>query len=406
MLSLRIALRYLFSHKSHSAVNIISMISVAGVVVATAAIVIIMSVFNGFGDLAATHVTRLDPDYMVTRRDGRPIAGAAALADSIRTHVGGVTDVTVAYSSHAFAIIGDSQAPVTAIGLTDSDLRHIGLDSLIVSGTARLDYDGTPCALLSAGAAVALDSRAATPELRVLLYEPRRTGRVNPGNPMGSFRADTLIYSGIYMTGDADLDASAIIVPAATMRRLLEYDTEGDMLRVYTASGSGVTAGDIAAALPGGTGTYTVADRIQQHAAAWRMISVEKWMTFVLLAFVLVIASFNIISTMAMLIIEKRPNAAILGALGATPAMTTRIYVWQSILVTGAGGLLGIILGVALSLAQQYGGFITLQTSDPTILTVDAYPVAVHAADILLVAVLITLIALLTSAVTIRALRR
>lgn len=405
MLSLRIALRYLFSRKSHSAVNIISMISVAGILVATAAIVIIMSVFNGFSDLAESKLSVIDADLSVTRTDGRPIADADALCRRIAT-ADGVSAVTPTIIRRALAVLDESQMPVTAIGLSDADLQAISLDSLIMDGDADLELQGWPCALLSPGVAVGLDTSNAT-HGDIYLYEPRRIGRVNPGNPMGAFRSDTLLVRAIYMTGDTDTDAETMIVPIGTMRSLLEYhDGEADALRVYAAPGHTIDRRAIASLLPDGGAEYTIADRLEQHAESYRMISVEKWMTFVLLAFVLVIASFNIISTMAMLIIEKQPNMHILRAMGAPRSLTDNIFMWQNWLITILGGLLGIVLGVTLCLLQQWFGLITLQASDPTVLTVDTYPVRVAPLDLLYVAAIIAAIALFTSLLTRRTLRQ
>lgn len=405
MLALRIALRYLFSRKSHSAVNIISLISAAGIVVATAAIVIIMSVFNGFSDIARNKLSLLDADYAVSRADGRPIAGADSLC-RVLSAIPGITAATPTLRREALAMIGDRQMPVTAVGLSDTDIHATRLDTIIADGDASLTLYGRPCALLSPGVAIGLDTRNAT-QGDLILYEPRRLGRVNPGNPMGAFRTDTLITQGIFVTGDSDLDDHTLIVPLTTMRRILEYrHGEADALRLYTGGGTRVSPGDITRLLPGGPDGWIVAGRIAQHAESYRMISIEKWLTFCLLAFVLVIASFNIISTMTMLIIEKRPNMRILRAMGAPQRLIDRIFVWQSALITVTGGLAGIILGVILCLIQQYGHVITLQASDPTLLTIDAYPVTVRPADLLTVAAVIAAIAAVSGLLTTRTLHR
>lgn len=215
------------------------------------------------------------------------------------------------------------------------------------------------------------------------LYAPRRRGRINQANPMASFRADSLIVSGVYELEQSEYDADRVIVPLDVARKLLDYTSEATSIAVTVSAGN--DAGAVAARLRElGSGRLLVKDRLQQQEQSFRMIAVEKWITFVMLAFIVVVASFNVVSTMSMLIIEKQSNIATMSAMGATPRMIRGIFMWESWLISFSGAVTGLLLGVALCLAQEWGGFIKLG-GDPSQLSVTVYPVALSSADVLTV---------------------
>ena len=179
-----------------------------------------------------------------------------------------------------------------------------------------------------------------------------------------------------------------MIVPIETARHLLEYN-QAEASAIEVASAPGVSDDLLIAAvnrkLGGG---YSVLNRLQQESETFKMISVEKWITFVMLAFIFVIASFNVVSTLSMLIIEKRDNMSTMRAMGATPATIRNIFLWEGWLISVVGGFIGVILGVSLSLAQQFGGFIRLN-ADPSQLAIESYPVKVLPEDIAIVILLV-----------------
>lgn len=392
MLSLRIAGRYLFSRKSHAAVNIITMISAAGIVVASAAMIVIMSVFNGFGALAESNLTSLESDLLVERRDGAVFGDADSLSAEIARVAGVGCVASPVMRTRAFAV-SDGLMAIRLKGVTDSGLQSSSLDKKMVRGSYETQREGWDCALLSPGVATGL-GRTEGDYSEVMLYAPRRGGRVNPGNPASAFVRDTVLVAGIFVTENAETDADLVVTDIAVPRRLGGYDSDAaDGIEVY---GDAVDAASVMKVLPGGRQEWRVSDRVGQHQEASRMVAVEKWMTFMLLGFVLIIASFNVISTMSLLVVEKEGNVAVLTAMGATDRLMRRVYRLTGWMITVGGGIVGVLLGVCLCLAQQWGGFVKMQVSDPTVLSVTVYPVAVEWSDVPAVLAIVVLTGVVT----------
>lgn len=397
--ALRIALRYLFSKKSHGAVNVISLISMAGVAVATAAIVCVLSVFNGFADLAHSRLSVIDPELMVTPVAGKTISDA----DSIALRLCTLEEVDTAVATireQALAIAGKRQMAVDMVGVPAGYTRVVRVHDAVIDG----EYDcsvasGKPAATLSVGSAIKLALRPyGTHPLR--LYVPRRKGRINPSAPLGAFRDDSVWVSGVYEIDETEKDASSVLVPMATARELLEYDTEASAIEVALKPGIDPVKAQDAIKSMLGCG-YSVKTRLEQEARSFKMIQIEKWITFVMLAFILLIASFNVISTLSMLIIEKRPNMVTLMAMGATRSMIRSIFMWTGWMISVIGGLTGLLLGVVLCLVQQYFGLIKL-SGDASQLSLTVYPVHLAMGDLVLVGALVTLTGLFISALTSR----
>lgn len=407
MLALRIALRYLFAKKSHTAVNVISMISMAGVAVAAMAIVCVLSVFNGFTDLASERLSAIDPDIRITPRHGKVVAQADSIA-AILARIDGVGTAAPVLQQKALAIAGDAQLPVTVKGVPEGYEAVTSLSSLMIDGVmvdaadttyAAEGYPG-PFALLSIGAAVNVGARPSL-ERPFLLTVPRRTGRINPALPMAAFVTDTLYVSGVYQTNQAEYDEDLVYVPLSVARRLFDYPDEATSIEIAFspgASGRAVTAEVERVMGP----EYIVADRLMQQEASFRMIKIEKWITFAMLLFVLVMASFNILSTMSMLIIEKEDNMRILAAMGASRGMIRRIFLDEGMLIALIGGAAGIICGIVLCLLQQHFGLISLG-GDHEHMSVVVYPCRLAVSDIILTCGVVCVIGLLSGIISSRA---
>lgn len=391
-------MRYLFARKSHNAVNVISFISMAGVAVATAAIVCVLSVFNGFTDLALQRLSLIDPQAKVTPLKGKTIAAADSVARVIAS-LPQVDSAVPMIEEHALAMYAGNQMAVNLHGVPEGYDRVTDIRQCIIDGDFMTGTENLPLATVSVGTAIRLGAHPGDVE-PIYIYVPRRTGRINPSNPMTAFMADSLLVSGVYRIEDNDADGQTVIVPLQMAREILEYTDEATAIAVRGAAG--VTDSELCKAVSAVMGPgYEVSDRMQQEQQSFNMISVEKWITFLMLALILVIASFNVVSTLSMLIIEKRDNMATLRALGAWPALTRRIFMWEGWLISATGGLAGIVLGVGLSLAQQIGGFIKLG-GDPVKMSVTEYPVRVDLLDILIVAALVTAIGFVVGWVTSR----
>lgn len=392
MLTLKIALRYLFAKKSHRAVNVIALISMAGVAVATMAIVVVLSVFNGFTDLAFSHLSVVDPEVKISPKQGKVIEAADSIAGLIEER-DDVLAAAVILQERALFVAGDHQMPIIFKGLDTSKANMIAdIDSVIIDGVFT-DYNGLPDSLVAVqpavGVAVNLGLRS-SPYLAGDIYVPRRVGRINPANPAAAYRSLPVAVSGIVQIDQPEYDADYVYIPLSAARHLLDYDDgEGSAIEIKATPGVSpdILVEDLAMAFP----DYLVQDRAQQQEETFRMIAVEKWVTFLMLAFILLIAAFNIVSTLSLMVIEKRSDMDTLRALGASSALTRNIFVAEGWLITSSGGVFGLLLGIALSLLQEHFGLVKL-AADPTALTIDVYPVRLEWGDvaIVLAAILLT----------------
>lgn len=400
MLSLRIALRYLFAPKSHAAVNIISLISMAGIAVAAFAMVCVLSVFNGFTDLAASRLSAIDPEIKITLPYEAVIADGDSLAAAVSA-VDGVAHVRQVLEQRALAVSDGDQMPVRVRGIEAGYSDVSALAGLVIDGE-MIDGPGMEYVLLSVGVAVHTGARPSL-ERPFLLTAPRRLGRINPAFPMAAFRTDTLFVSGVYQTNQGEYDEDLVYVPLASARSLFDYTTEITSLDVAVEPGR--QPSDVAGAISARIGPdYVVADRMQQQEASFRMIRIEKWITFLMLLFVLVMASFNILSTMSMLIIEKEDNMRILTALGASGRMLRQIFLDEGLLIALTGGFIGIVIGVVLCLLQQHFGLISLG-GDPSQMSIDYYPCRPAVGDVLVTACVVTVIGFISGLISSRAVR-
>ena len=401
-LPLKIAWRYLVSKKGHQAVNIISIVAVCGVVVATAALICVLSVFNGFRGLIMGKLAMLDPQVAITATMGKTIADA----DSVITVVDAVPGVGRAVpviEDQALAVYAQLQMPVRLKGVPDDYNTMNGMDSIIVDGEWKLSDQVSRFAVAGAGPAVRLCVR---PDFlgMVRLFAPQRQGRVNLANPMGAFRQDSLFVSGIFQLQQNSYDADLIYVPLDVARNLFDYETEATQIEVKLAPGADEhqVLRDISQALGSG---YQVKNRLMQQQEAYRLVNIEKWMAFLLLAFILVIATFNVISTLSLLIIEKDESIATLRALGANDRQISRIFILQGWLITLVGAVSGVAIGLLLCLCQQHFGWLQL-SGDPATMIISAYPVKVEWADVAVTLALVAAVGLLTSLVTALIMRR
>ncbi|MDE5807904.1 MAG: ABC transporter permease [Muribaculaceae bacterium] len=410
-LSARIAWRYLRAKKSHSAVGAISVVSVCGIAVATAAIICVLSVFNGFKSVIAGRVDTLTPDVMITPSSGKVFADG----DSLAAAVAAIPEVATAMPTildNALAIYGGRETPVSLKGAdAEGYAKLTSINSLIVDKLpagapvpVSIDDEGEEIEMQRASIAVGASARlGAAPGSRILLFAPRREGRVNLANPAASFLRDSVQVASVYQTNQSEFDENRVVVGIDLARDLLQYDTEASAVEVKGKPG--IDSSDLADIIrgklnpPGSVAVYIVKDRLQQQEMNFRMISIEKWVTFLLLFFILVIASFNIISSLSMLVIEKEKSLSTLKALGMTKGSVASVFRWESLFVTAVGGIAGIIAGLILCILQQHFGIIRLQ-GDPQSLVVQAYPVLVDPIDILITAVPLVFIGTATAFIT------
>lgn len=391
-----IALRYLLGKKSHGAVNAIALVSVAGVAVATAAVICVLSVFNGFQSVISGRLDTMSPDLMVTPRQGKTIANGDSLAKAISA-MPGVAIATPTLTDNALGFFNGRETPVKLKGVVPAEYSRVtSIDSLMIStGITLKESEETNPAVVSVGAAYKL--QYFDPRQPLMVFAPKRIGRFNPANPAAAFVMDSLNVAGTFQSLQEEYDEYSIITDIETVRNLLLYDSESTAVEIKTTASADIdrTRDAIADAIGA---SYEVKDRLMQKQLDFRMIRIEKWMTFLLLFFILVIASFNIISTLSMLVLEKQDTMATLSAIGMDRRRIAEVFRWESILVSATGAVAGLVIGSILCLLQQRYGFITIANGSIEE-TPMAYPVQLEWSDLLVTLVPIAVIAAVCAAI-------
>ena len=388
----RIAWRYLRAPKSHSAVSAISVISVVGVAVATAAILCVLSVFNGFRSILSDKLDILAPDVMVTPAVGKTFTDGDSVANVI-AEVSGVVMALPAVVDNALAIVDGREMPITLRGVDFQRYPELTRVDSIITGGRKLASLDTKDVVASVGVARQLGFYNG--DVPMLIFAPRREGRVNMANPMASFLTDSVNVADIFQAMQTDYDENNVICDISVARDLFQYDAEATAIEVKATPGTDVVR--LGTEISNRLGPdFTVKDRYRQQEMNFRMVEIEKWVTFLILIFILVIASFNIVSTLCMLVLEKQQSMATLLALGLSRRKIGGIFWWESMYVALIGGISGVILGLALCLLQEYFGLIRLG-GDPSMLVIQAYPVKVEFMDIIYSLIPVILIGLCTA---------
>lgn len=391
-----IALRYLLGKKSHAAVNAIAIVSVVGVAVATAAVVCVLSVFNGFQSVISGRLDTMSPDLMVTPIEGKTITNGDSLSKAI-SKISGVDIATPTLTDNALGFFNGKETPVKLKGVVPHEYAMVtSIDSLLIGSSITLkESEETNPALVSVGVAVKLQYYDRQQPLMV--FAPKRIGRFNPANPAAAFVMDSLNVAGTFQSLQEEYDENCIITDIFTVRNLLLYDQESTAVEVKIKKNADIenTRNKIIQAIGN---TYEVKDRLMQQQLDFRMIRIEKWMTFLLLFFILIIASFNIISTLSMLVLEKQDSMCTLSAMGLSRRQIASVFRWESVIVSASGAIIGLALGSILCLMQQQFGFITIANGGIEE-TPMAYPVQLQSTDILVTIIPITVIAAICAAV-------
>ena len=389
-----IARRYLFSKKSTHAINVISGISVVGVAVATMALVVTLSVFNGFHDLVASFFTQMDPQLKIT-----PVKGKTAPADDpILTKIRHLSEVEVAtecLEEQALAVYGDRQQMVIVKGVEDNfnQLTHI---QEILEGDGDFELHAADLSYGIPGLGVAYQlGLGYTYEHPLRIYAPRREGQLNMANPTEGFVVDDLYSPGVvFCMKQGKYDKNYILTSIAFTRHLFDLDGRLSSLEIRLKPGSDFervkTQMDEIAA-----GKFYVQDRYEQQDDTFRIMKVEKLIAYVFLTFILMIACFNIIGSLSMLIIDKKEDVVTLRNLGATDHQITRIFLFEGRMISAIGAILGVLIGLLLCWLQQQYGIVRLGSSEGSFV-VDAYPVSVHPWDIVLIIITVMAVGFLS----------
>ena len=380
-----IAWRYLFSKKGHNAINIVSGISAVAVGVVTAAMICVLSVMNGFGALVEHMFSEFDPALMIVpttgqtlRTDTEPIASLYARED--------IEAVSMQLEQTALIRYKDHQLPARVMGVDDLFTRTANIDSIITDGFYSV-WDGAfDRAVLGRGLAAQIGINAHfTGALH--LYAPERTEKINMLRPDKSLRHEHAFLGGTFAVNQVEYDDQLILVSLPLAQRLFDYDEHtATALRIHPKEG--VKISNLKSQIAYLLGQeYRVLDRYEQQQDFFRILRIEKLLTILLLVFILIIASFNIIGSLSMLIIDKSEDIRILSHMGADESTIRRVFLLEGWFISSLGTICGLAAGVLLCLGQQHFGWLTLGNGAEYIIS--AYPVQVLWWDVLLVAAIV-----------------
>ena len=384
---LRFALRYLFARKSHNVINIISGISVAGMAIGTAALIIILSVFNGFNKIVSDSLGDAQPDLVV-----KPATGKAFVPDSTvfswLYDQEKVLNMSSVIEEQAFIAFDGKQSLARVKGVDSVFEEESPIRDHITDGVFSLHRGTLPRAVMGSALAWSLDvnPRFVAP---LEIYYPDREGSVSLSNPTASLRSTRVKVDGLFSL-NAELDAELVIVPIETMRELLDYDDEVTAVEIRVTEGTtDKELKNLVSELEGRLGPdFAVLDRYRQNEALYKMMRYEKLAIYMILIFIVIIIAFNIYSSLTMLIIEKKDDIGTLRSLGAPESMTRRIFLLEGWLISLLGLAIGLVIGIACVLLQQKFGIIKM----PGNYIINAYPVILKASDIIWTAVGVALV--------------
>lgn len=386
-----IARRYVFSKKSTNAINVISAISVVGVAVGTMALVIVLSVFNGFHDLVASFFTNFDPQIELVPTQGKTAPADDPLLDKIRKmpEVSVHTDVL---EDQGLAVYGDRQQMVTVMGVDDNFTQLTNISDILY-GDGEFTLQAANLFYAIPGIRLAQDmGLGARFDGYLKLYAPVRRGQITDlEDPSEGFVVDSLISPGVvFAVNQAKYDRDHIICSIGFARRLFDQDGMLSSLQIRLKPGSDLAA--VKKQMREIVGSkYRVLDRFEQQSDTFNIMQIEKVLAYVFLTFILMVACFNIISSLSMLIIDKKADAATLRNLGATDRQIRSIFLFEGRIISAIGAVVGILLGLLLCWLQQEFGLVHMGDSAGSFV-VNAYPVSVHYDDVAIVFVTVLLI--------------
>ena len=389
-----IARRYLFSKKKHNAINIISGISVCGVALATLALVCTLSVFNGFQDMVASFFTAFDPQLKITVREGKVFDGQDKRIGVVCL-LPEVDVFTETLEENAMVQYKDRQAMVVLKGVEDNFEELTAIDSILYGAGDFLLHDSIVNYGVMGGELVATLGTGLQFVDPLQVYLPKRNAKVNMANPGASFNRDYLYSPGVvFVVNQQEYDGKYISTTLEFLRQQLDNTTEVSAIELKLKPGANVSS--VQAKIEKILGNdFIVQNRYQQQADVFRIMEIEKLISYLFLTFILMIACFNVIGSLSMLILDKKDDVVTLRSLGADDKLISRIFLFEGRLIYLFGAVSGIVLGLLLFFIQQEFGIISLGGGGGTFV-VDAYPVSVHAWDVLLIFVTVLTVGFLS----------
>jgi lipoprotein-releasing system permease protein len=382
-----IARRYLISKKSHNIINLISGISMVGVALGTAALIIVLSVFNGFESVVVSLFSVFDPDVKITVAEGKTFHQNEIDADKIRA-IPGVVKYTDVVEENALLYYKKQQFLATIKGVDSLyQVKSPINDSLLVTGEMVLQHDSLDFAIPGYGIAYFLNLDMNAPDNLISVYIPKRIGSIT-GLPQESFMSEFIRPIAIFSV-QQDFDDKYMLVPLRFVRRMLDYTDEVTSIEIRLAKEADAALIQEKIATIAGP-KFKIQNRFQQQEVLYKIMKSEKWAVFLILTFILIVASFNVIGSLTMLILDKQKDIGILRSLGARDATIKRIFFFEGLLISLTGAFSGLLLGLLVCVLQQEFGLVKLQGGGSFIIS--AYPVKLIASDFVYVFITITLI--------------
>lgn len=393
------ALRYLFAKKQHNIINVISLISMIGIMVSGAALVIVLSVFNGMEQMIGGWFNAFNPDFEITLAEGKSFATEAIPMDKIAS-LPEVSSVHEVVSDLTLATYGECQELVRLKGVSPDYLKREGYADMLIDGSFDFYHGSQPCAIVGNIAAGKLQINLLSYDL-MKLYYPKRTKK-NLSNPAEAFNTRFLHPSGVFNTNTTH-DQTVVFCPIEFVRELMQYEGQLTSLEVQLKNSKDYAK--VQPRIQELTGDkFIVKNKYQQEETLFRTMQSEKLIIYVILSFILLVAAFNIIGSLGMLILEKRSDTRILRNMGAPDTLLSRIFLYEGVLISCIGGLAGMVLGAVICLIQQTFHVVKLGGGDHYL--VQHYPVAMQFTDFIWVGITILAISLITSCIPALAMRR
>lgn len=391
-----IAWRYLFAKKQFNAIHIITTISSIAVGVVTAAMICVMSVMNGFGTMVEQMFSQFDPDIRITAQNGKSFHLSPETKDQLLA-LPEINLLSESIEETALIYFEDKQTPVQLMGVDSVFDSLTDIDNIITDGHFEV-YDGAfDRAVLGQLLAWKIGIGARFIH-GIQVYAPKRNSKVNMLRPDANFNTETCFIAGIFAVNQQKYDENTMIVNIDFTRRLLEYDST-EMTALMVSTQGNIKQAKRAIAQVMGEG-YNIHDRYEQQKDFFRILRVEKLLTSLLLAFILLIATFNGIGALSMLIIDKKNDIRILSHLGANEQLIKRIFLFEGWLVNAIGAIGGVVVGLTICLLQEHFGLLKLGNGVEYVIS--AYPVAVQGIDILLVIGIVWILSLISVWIPVR----
>ena len=372
-----IAKRYFIAKKSQNVINIITKIAITGVAIGTMALIVVLSAFNGIEDLVLSLFNSFDPQIRITVKEGKTFDASSSVFYDIKK-MDGIAHFTEVLEENVLLKYKDKQTISIIKGVSSEFIPMNRMDTMITDGEFVLNYDSVDYTVLGQGIAYNLGVNLLNYTEPIQVYAPKRSKKTSM-NPEDAFKNLSILPSGTFSI-QHDFDSKYIIVPLTFARELLDYSNQVTAVEISLTQNTNTK--EILNKIQSLLGeNFEVKDRYQQHDFLYKIMKSEKWAVFLILSFILIIATFNVIGSLTMLIIDKKKDLKILWNMGASTSLIRKIFFIEGLFISLSGAVIGLVAGLLVCLAQIHFKIITLQGS----FVMEAYPIKLEVTDFVLV---------------------